>query len=223
MAKPAVPTSNVRLHSRGTKAQTRELLIRATLELLHSGGEDAVTTVSVTRATGVVQSMFYHHFVNVEECLAVAAERTAGHIREAVAEARRAMYLAGGQGRELEQFYRDVFGLASAQRPTVELFLRHRTDPLALGGVMHRLAADLRSDLARDMTEQAGRAGLPTLPTGWVEAVADHLMGASWSALEAWLTGRGLGIEESARVLAAFTTGACLGVIEAAAPRLTAP
>lgn len=222
MAKPTIPASNSRPRRRGTKAATQERLIAATLGLLHVGGEAAISTVSVTRAAGVVQSAFYQHFVNVAECLAVAAERAASHIREAVAGARRTMYFAGGQGHELERFYRAVFELASAQRPTVELFLRHRTDPLALGGTMHRLAADLRLDLARDLTEQVGRAGLPALPPGWVEAVANHLMGASWSAVEAWLTGRGLGVEDSAHVLAAFTTGACLGVIEAAAPRLTA-
>ena len=59
MAKPAEPTSIARPRSRGTKAQTRELLIRATLGLLHSGGEDAVTTVSVTRGfASSEQSLF---------------------------------------------------------------------------------------------------------------------------------------------------------------------
>ena len=104
--------------------------------------------------------------------------------------------------------------LATRQRPMLELFLRYRTDPLALGGVMHRLDGDLRADLARDLAEQAGRAGL-TMAADWVDALADNLTGACLSAIEARLSGRGPGAEESARLLAAFTTGACLGVIEA--------
>lgn len=200
---------------RGNRAETRERLVAATLDLLRSGGEAAVSTVSVTRGAGVVQSAFYRHFPGVEDCLATAAERVARHIREAVAGARREMYRSGpGTGEDLVRFYRNIFALASRQRPTVELFLRYRSDPLALKGVMHRLAAGLRSDLARDLAEQVARAGLVALPPGWAEATADCLVAATLSALEARLEARGPGTEESARLLAAFTTGACLGVFQ---------
>jgi AcrR family transcriptional regulator len=212
--------SNGRPRRRGSRSQTRERLVTATLELLHTGGEAAVSTVSVTRSAGIVQSAFYQHFANVQECLATAAERVCRDIREAVAGARRAMYQSGpGTGEDLEHFYRSVFELAARQRPLVELFLRHRTDPLALNGVMHRLARDLRADLARDLAEQAVRAGGNALPSDWVEALADNLVGASLSAIEARLNGCGLGAEESARLLAAFTTGACHGVFEALSER----
>ena len=215
MAKPGDPRSDVHPRRRGTKPQTRERLVAATLGLLRAGGESAVSTVSVTRAAGIVQSAFYQHFTNVEACLTAAAEWVARHIREVVADARRAMYRSGpGAGEDLERFYGIVFGLVTRQRPMLELFLRYRTDPLALGGVMHRLDGDLRADLARDLAEQAGRAGL-TMAADWVDALADNLTGACLSAIEARLSGRGPGAEESARLLAAFTTGACLGVIEA--------
>jgi AcrR family transcriptional regulator len=208
--------STSRPRRRRSRSETRERLVTAALELLHSGGEAAVSTVSVTRAAGIVQSAFYQHFANVEACLAAAAERVAGHIREAVSGARRAMYQSGpGTGENLEHFYRTVFELASRERPLVELFLRHRTDRLALNGVMHRLARDLCADLARDLAEQTARAGWTALPPDWVEAVADNLVGASLSAIEARLNGCGPGVEESARLLAAFTTGACHGVFEA--------
>jgi AcrR family transcriptional regulator len=200
---------------RGTRAQTRERLVTATLELLHTGGAAAITTVSVTRGAGIAQSAFYQHFANVEECLAEAAERVAGHIRETVARARRQMYETGpGTGKDLEQFYRTVFELVAEERSMAELFLRHRSDPLALHGVMHRLARDLRTDLAQDLAEQAQRTEAITLPPDWAEALADNLVGASLSAIEARLNGRGPAVEESARLLAAFTTGACLGVSE---------
>ena len=38
--------------------------------LPRTGGESAVTTVSVTRAAGSAQSAFYKHFPNVEACIA---------------------------------------------------------------------------------------------------------------------------------------------------------
>ncbi len=201
---------------RGTRAETREQLVAATLELLRTGGETAVTTVSVTHAAGIVQSAFYKHFSNLDECLAESAERVARQVREAVADSRRAMYQSGpGTGDDLERFYRGVFALVDRQRAMMELFLRYRGDPRALGGVMHRLARDLRLDLARDLAVQAVRVGLTPPPMDWMEGLAENLMGASLAAVEAWMEGRGRGVEESSRLLAAFSTGACIGVYEA--------
>ena len=109
MPKPAESASNGRPRRRSTKGQTREQLIQAALKLLHAGGEDAVTTVSVMRAAGLAQSMFYQHFANVEECLAAAADRVIGGIREAISRARQEMYdSTTGTGEDLERFYRDV-------------------------------------------------------------------------------------------------------------------
>jgi AcrR family transcriptional regulator len=219
--------SNQRLNGRqprrrGNKAQTRERLVAATLELLHGGGEAAVSTVSVTRAAGIAQSAFYQHFANVEECLAVAAERVTRQIREAVASARRQMYETGpGSGEDRLRFYRDVFGLVSEERPVVRLFLRYRSDPLALNGVMYRFARDLSSDLARQLGEQAERLGLSAPPADWLEALADNLMAASLAAIEAHLEGRGPAVEESVRLLAAFSSGACCGVFEALKTRIS--
>jgi AcrR family transcriptional regulator len=200
---------------RRSGAQTRERLLAAALDLLHAGGEAAVTTVSLTRAAGIVQSAFYQHFSNVEECLATAAERICRDIREAVANHRRRMYESGpGTGPNLEAAYRDLFGLVSRQRALMQLFLRYRTDPLALGGVMHRFARDLRTDLAGQLAGQVRKAGLPDPPPAWLEALAESLVGASLAAVEAYLEGRSPGVEEAARLLAAFTTGACFGVYD---------
>lgn len=198
---------------RGTKVETRERLLLAALDLLHTGGESAVTTVSVTRAVGLVQSVFYQHFANVQECLAEAAECVTRQIREAVAAHRQRMYDTGpGAGEDLIQGYRDMFGLVARERPLVQLFLRYRSDPLALNGVMHRFARGLSADLARQLTQQALKAGLPAPPAAWVEVLAESLVAASLAAVEAHLEKRGPNVEESARLLAAFATGAVLGV-----------
>ncbi len=216
MPTSAKPHTNGQPRRRGTKAETRERLIGATLDLLHSGGETAVSTVSVTRGAAVVQSVFYQHFANVEECLAVAAERVTSEIREAVAASRRQMFEAGpGAGEDLERGYRDMFGLVSRQRPLMQLFLRHRSDPLALNGVMHRFARGLSSDLAEQLMGQFTRAGVKSPPTNWVEALADDLVAMSLAAIEAFLEGRGPTVEDSARRLAACSTAMFLAVMQA--------
>ena len=197
------------------KANTRERLLQAAIELLHEGGEGVVTTVSLTQAAGVVQSAFYKHFTNVEECLATALAQVTDEIRNAVAAARQAMYDQGaGAGVELEQSYLAMYGLVEGQRPIVQLFLRYRSDPLALGGVMYRLARGLSDDLAGQLRGQFAKSGAPDTPPKWMESLADQLIAASLAAIEAFLEDRGPPPEQSARILAACATGACLGLVE---------
>ena len=197
---------------RGTREQTRERLVQAALGLLHAGGEAAVSTVSVTRAAGLAQSLFYRHFASVEQCLATAAERIADEIRQAVAQSRQRMYDEGGG--KLAEFFLEMFALASRQRAVLQLFLRHRSDPLALAGVMHRLGRGLCADLSGQLAEQTARAGLPPPPAGWADALADALMAAGLAAVEAHLEGRGPSAEESARLLAAFSAAGAIAVAQ---------
>ena len=195
------------------RTPTRERLLGAALELLQTGGESAVTTVSVTHAAGVVQSAFYRHFSNIEECLVEVVENATTEIREVVAGARRRMYEKGpGTGADLEQSYREMFGLVEGQRGLVGLLLRYRSDALALNGVMHRFAQGLSSDLADQLAEQVVRAGLPEMPAVRLRALADYLIAVSLAAIEAHLERRGPAVPEAARILAAFTTGACQAV-----------
>jgi AcrR family transcriptional regulator len=209
------PNPAARPRPRRTRAQTRERLLAAALELLHHGGEAAVTSVSVTRATGIAQSAFYRHFANVEECLAAAAERAVDEIRTAVASDRRRMFESGpGTGDDVERSLRAMFAMADRQRPIQQLFLRHRSDPRALNGVMYRFERGLVRDLAEQLTGRAAKAGVREPPAEAVEALADYLVGACLSAIAAFLDGRGPGADQSARLLAAFATGACRAVYE---------
>lgn len=96
-----------------------------------------------------------------------------------------------------------------------ELFLRYRCDPVAMGGVMHRFGRDMSVDLARQLTAQIKKGGIAHPPADWVQATADSLMEASFAAIDAHLAGRGLSVEASARLLAAFSAAACLGVVQA--------
>ncbi len=201
---------------RGTRAATRERLLTATLDLLCRSGEAAVSTVSVTRAAGIAQSAFYRHFANVEECLSAAAERATAEIRTAVAEHRRRMYATGpGTGEDLERALRDMFALAERQRPVTHLFLRFRSDPLALNGVMYRFARGIVRDLAEQLAGRAVKFGVRDPDPERLEVLADYLTGACSSAIEARLASRGPGVEESARLLAAFLGAAARAAYEA--------
>jgi AcrR family transcriptional regulator len=160
-----------RRRRRSTKAETRERLIAAAVKLLHKGGESAVTTVSVTREAGITQSAFYQHFANVGDCLGAAADRACREIREAVENHRQRMLeTRSGGAADLERAYRDMFGLATRQRPIMELFLRHRSDPLALGGAMYRLARGLSSDLGGRLAARAAREGIQDPPADLIES-----------------------------------------------------
>jgi AcrR family transcriptional regulator len=207
-----------RRRKRSTLAETRKQLVRATLELLYRGGEPAVTTVSVTRAAGIVQSAFYRHFANVDECLAAAAEEVTTEIRAALAGARKQMYDERARVEDLEHFFRYLFDLAERQRPIMALFIRFRSDPLALNGVMYRFSRAIVSDLAELLATGAVKLGVRKPNLHRVGALALGLVGAWTSAIEAILDGRGPPLDESVRLLAAFSAGAAKAVYETRKP-----
>jgi TetR/AcrR family transcriptional regulator, fatty acid biosynthesis regulator len=221
---PTVRKSSAKRRPRGTKAQTRERLLQAALDLLERGGEAAVTTVGVTQGAGIAQSAFYQHFANVEECLAVVAEQITSEIRAFVLSTRRKRFEAAtDEGDQLEAAYRNMFKLASRQRSIHRLFLRYRSDRLALNGVMYRYARGLSADLADQLMERAVQAGCAAPRRDWIGAVAENLVAASEAAIEAHLDRRGPPPDMSARVLAAFTRGAWKAVLEAMQTGSSAP
>jgi AcrR family transcriptional regulator len=211
-----------KIRKRGTRAATRERLLTATLELLHGVGETAISTVSVTRLAGIAQSAFYQHFANVDECLSVVAERVTNEIRTIVSNSRREMFeSSAGDGKDIEIMMRCMFAMAEKERAINQLFLRYRSDPLALNGIMYRFGRGLVTDLAEQMTERAVQAGLRP-GAKQMEALAEFMVGACWSAIEAFLDGRGPGVEESSRLLAVFLTNARRGVFDSLKTRKNA-
>lgn len=190
---------------RGTAAETRRRLVAATLELLRTGGEAAVTTVSVTQAAGIAQSAFYRHFSRVEDCLVAAAAEGAAAIRAAVADSRRA---TTPEPLDWVRFYQGLFDLVETQRPLAELFLRYHADRLALGGIMSRLFDDLCADLAADLSRQLTLLGL-TAPPGVAALVSEALVASFLASAEAFLRGTPPGSAERAAVLATLAVGGC--------------
>lgn len=137
---------------REQRAATRERLIQATLDLLRSGGAAAVSTVSVTRQAGIVQSGFYMHFKNTDEALRVAAERAAEQIGDYVAATRREMHRLDPDDLDLlREHCEKMLELFLREQNFVEIFLHHRNDKTSLGEVLRELAQQLHSDLVEDL------------------------------------------------------------------------
>lgn len=204
---------------RRSKAETRDLLLNATLNVLHRGGESAISSVSITAEAGVAQSLFYQHFTNLEECVAEASEKITNEIREAVALHRHHMYeTTSGEGVALEKSFQDMFELVEKQRPLMQLFLRHRSDPLALNGVMYRFSQGLSIDLADQLMTRFSNLGIQKLPEGWVEALAEDLVAISLSAIERYLEGRGPSVEDACRLLTISSTAQVRGLLESSNP-----
>jgi AcrR family transcriptional regulator len=212
---PSVRKPASKRRPRGTKAQTREQLLQSALHLLETGGEAAVTTVRVTQGAGIVQSAFYQHFANIEECLAIVAEQITTEIRTFVANTRRKRYeTPSSRGDQLEEAYRNMFRLASQQEKIHRLYLRYRSDKVALNGALYRFARGLSADLAEHLKERAVRAGKAPAQD-WIMALAENLVATSQAAIEAHLDGRGPAPEVSARLLAATTRAVWKAVLDA--------
>lgn len=134
------------------RSATRERLVQATINLLRQEGVAAVTTVSVTRAAGIVQSGFYLHFKNIDECLRVAAEQVAEGIRSYVAETRRELHKINPDSLALLRDHCEkMLEIFNTERRFMEVFLHHRHDRSSLGEVMRELKTQVHADLVEDL------------------------------------------------------------------------
>ena len=133
---------------------TRQRLIEAAGEIIRINGIEELNTVNVTRAAGIVQSGFYLHFKNIDDCKRAAAEAVAGRIRKFIAEHRRS---GRGQPADLptvSRHFREILTLFEKERKFSELLIRHRHDRSPLGLVFRQVLDQMRVDLAADLQQQ---------------------------------------------------------------------
>ena len=172
------------------RAATRERLIEAAIEIIRKRGSDALSTVSVTRAAGIVQSGFYAHFDDVDDCKQAAAEHVAARIRRVVAEHRRAGQQKTADLPSVTDHFEMILSLYQEERWFSELFLRYRYDRSPIGLVFRQLMDQMRTDLAADLRAQFE----PLLPPGHnpllFAAHAELLQGMVIHAGEAMNEGR---------------------------------
>lgn len=186
------------------RAATRERLIQATLDLLRSGGTAAVSTVSVTKAAGIVQSGFYMHFKNTDEALRVAAERAAEQIGDYVAETRREMHRLDPDDLDLlREHCEKMLELFLREQHFVEIFLHHRNDKTSLGEVLRELAAQLHADLVEDLRNVIfRRRKIPAAQAEIVSLQAEIILAAALTTGEALIEKRIADIKTAASILA---------------------
>jgi AcrR family transcriptional regulator len=165
---------------RGTREETRRRLIDSAIHIVRTEGVGGLTTVNITRLAGIVQSGFYMHFKNVDECLQVAAE-------EIVIMQRLEDINDPGV---LYALFDAVLETLLEERQFTELWLRYLRDKSPLGDAMRRVSQGFGTELAEDLLEIGRRFQMPDRLRRRVELHAEFIIWQIVGAFEAVLNGR---------------------------------
>jgi AcrR family transcriptional regulator len=186
------------------RAATRERLVQAAIELLRKEGAAALNTVNVTRAAGIVQSGFYMHFKNIDECKKAAAERVAKRIRDYVALHRRRMHkLDPDDLNLLREHCEKMLEIFHEEKKFAEIFISYRRDLSPLGEAMRELQSRLHNDLVEDLSLVIFQgAHLSAKEQERVSLQAEMILAAALIAGEALIEGRVGNIKVAADLLA---------------------
>ncbi len=180
---------------RGTREQTRQRLLDATIDLIRREGLAVLSTVSITEQAGIVQSGFYAHFKNLDECLAAAAEQVVDRQRLVQSDFRSRAYaqLLGVDDmvryESMRALWERSLDLMLEDRSFAELFLRFRRDASPLGKRVRKVFDQARADMARDMNEVAPRLGIGREFEPYTAFWGDLVLGMWLTATEALLDG----------------------------------
>lgn len=190
---------------RRDRQATWQRLVDAAIDLIRSHGIDALTTINVTQAAGIVQSGLYMHFRDLDDCKRAAAEQVATRIRRFVADHRHHSTTdASGTARHFEA----VLSLYETERRFAELFVRCRHDASPVGIVMRQLWDQMRADLDADLRAQFGH-----LEPARIAIHAELILGMVVAAGEAILDGRITDAGLLSHELGAAVTGVAAAVL----------
>ena len=131
---------------------TRDALLRTAVRILEDEGDTAISTVRLTRETGIVQSGFYNHFPSLDACLTEAATLVAQQIRGPVRASlhrlrREEIDLGETSGEPARDHFRRVLDLL-IPRFGVIATLRDGHDDTPVSRVMRRLYNETIDDVA---------------------------------------------------------------------------
>lgn len=181
---------------RGKRGETRQLLIRVTLDLLRQEGIAALTTGRIAKAAGIAQPGFYAHFKSLDDCIESALTEVADDMREKISAARERAFNRFQSVEDVANVeairasYADTLEVLLADRAVAELMLRHRRDPTLLGGLMMRTLDAFRADLVADMWRSAQKFGFREQHRLQVEWWAEQVLALCLLAAESLLDGR---------------------------------
>jgi len=139
-------------------AETRQLLIDATLRVLTSGAEPS--SVNITRAAGISQPAMYAHFKNADECLLAAAQEASERLGRLGSERRKRL---SRDPYDMEAMQREfALWLQSTREtgPVLKAFTRFEGDRSALGVAVRAMGEHTSAGVAEDLMGLARRAGV---------------------------------------------------------------
>lgn len=185
-------------------AAARERLLAAAVNVLRRDGPGGLTTVSVTREAGIVQSGFYRHFKDVADCERAAAQRVAVEFRRVNRERRQRLLTANPTDRaRTAVYYEDLLTTAlGADRHFSELYLQYRRESSPLGKVARDFERAARKDIVAWLTDLGARFGLDAADGDRIEIQAELLWAGAFGLCEALLSGRVSDSTATARLLA---------------------
>lgn len=203
---------NPTLTRREAKSITRRRLIEAALELLSSDKDSRnLTTGQIAKRAGVAQPTFYVHFRDMDDLLGALVDARMAELREAFKRSRERIDLAAIASGAPDQALREAFRAPLAEvieRPRMfRIYMQermHRDSPL--GVFCHRLAGELRRDLADDLGVWAEATKRSTTRRE-LEIMADAFSGMVESVAIGHLDGRYEDIEQMIDVLSRFARG----------------
>lgn len=143
----------------------RGSILDAAITLALENGPEALSTVRIARAMDIVQSGFYAHFKNMDDCITALALRIDVDVRAPIAARMAALRQSNpSDAVTLTTYYDGLFDLIEDTGPLMELFLRYRQDRSPLGVVLGRgesaLVEDLTDHLDAIMPSDAGAPAL---------------------------------------------------------------
>lgn len=200
-----VPVDVVRPPRRKGRA-TRDKLVAAAVALLQSDGPAALTTTRLTQAVGIVQSGFYVHFANIQEITEAAAESVAVDLRHFLQQNLAGLRRPGHDSLvDLEQHFFRVYGDFGAAWPALELVLRHRRDPSALGERFRVLFDGLHREVADHLVLLAEPIGYQQCDQPAIDLLARCLVDVAVDGLECLHSDPAPGDDLVVRLVAANT------------------
>lgn len=185
-------------------ADARARLLAAAIRVLRRDGPGGLTTVSVTREAGIVQSGFYRHFKDVAACERAAAREVAVDFRRINRERRQQLLAADPTDLERTTAYYEGW-LATAvgeNRRLTELYFQYRREATPLGKVAREFERAARADVAAWLSDLGARLGLEARHADAITLQADLLWASAAGMCEALIAGRATGVGAVARLLA---------------------
>jgi AcrR family transcriptional regulator len=158
---------------------------------MRAQGAASLTASGIAKAAGIAPQNFYVYFENAEECIGLAVETVASHMRTVISALRADMHRTAPADAEiLAQHYEQVLNLIVAEGRLWEIFSRFHRDFSPLGVALRHIALQGRTDLVTDLWRLAQSYGYSEAYRNLVEIQAEIIVASIHGVAEALVDGR---------------------------------